>query len=361
MTDLYVGMLSGTSRDGVDLVLVSFDGDLPHIHYSLCLPYPPELTELLQLLISTGQRPAEPELRQLDNALTGFFGLAVEQFLDDAQIRPEKVTAIGSHGQTVWHDPPESIQLGDPQVIAERLGIITVGNFRQADLASGGQGAPLSPLLHRAIFKPRSGTRMVLNLGGIANISVVSSDGALQGFDTGPANCLLDSWIREQRGEPFDRDGQWSASGTVDTLLLLELMTDPYFRKPPPKSTGVEYFNLNWLRSRKRLNLVNAADVQATLAQLTASSIATAVAPYQPDELLVCGGGIHNPDIMNRLQSLLPSLQVGSTQSCGLNPDCVEAVLFAWLARERLAGKAQDTRGITGAKEKVLLGEIRHP
>jgi len=361
MTDLYVGMLSGTSRDGVDLVLVSFDGDRPELHQSLCLPYPPELATFLKQIIGRGTRPDDRELQQADGLLTRFFGQAVEQLLSVADLKPETITAIGSHGQTIWHDPPESIQLGAPEGIAHHTGITTVGRFRQADLACGGQGAPLAPLLHRAIFQPESGIRIVLNLGGIANISVIGSDGSLLGFDTGPANCLLDAWIQENRNETFDRNGEWSASGSVDQLLLLNLMADPYFKKPPPKSTGVEYFNLNWLKKQDRLASCDPVDVQSTLAQLTASTVASAMSAHHPDEVLICGGGVHNADLMRRLHALLPARRVTSTALFGLNPDCVEGVLFAWLARERLAGHAQDTGTITGASEPVLLGDVCPP
>jgi len=361
MTDLFIGMLSGTSRDGVDLVLVSFHGNQPEIHQTLCLPYPPELAELLAQIIQRGTRPDDSQRRQADELLTSFFAQSVKQLLAAAKVEPESVTAVGSHGQTVWHDPPESIQLGAPEGIARLTGITTVGRFRQADLARGGQGAPLAPLLHRAIFKPESGTRIVLNLGGIANISVIGGDGSLLGFDTGPANCLLDAWIRENRGEAFDRNGDWSAAGSADQTMLLTLMADPYFKKPPPKSTGVEYFNLNWLKKQVDLNSHDPVDVQSTLAQLTASTVAAAMAAHRPDEVLICGGGVHNYDVMRRLHALITARRVTSTALYGLNPDCVESVLFAWLARERLAGQAQDTRSVTGAREPVLLGDVYQP
>jgi anhydro-N-acetylmuramic acid kinase len=219
----------------------------------------------------------------------------------------------------------------------------------------------LAPLLHRTLFQPEKGKRVVLNLGGIANISVVYSDGTVTGFDTGPANCLLDAWIQDQLGEPFDQAGAWSGGGAVNKLLLLDLMMDPYFRKPPPKSTGVEYFNLNWLKNRAMVNAIDPRDVQATLAQLTASTVASSVSAYNPVDVLVCGGGAHNENLLSRLKNLLPDCTVESTASHGIDPDCVEAVLFAWLARERIAGRFQDTGSITGAREPVLLGEIFKP
>ncbi len=360
--NLYIGMISGTSRDGVDTVLVSFANKHPKILNSMCAPYPPDLADSLRSMIETGQRPAVNELKKMDDRLGDSFSQVVQALLVKAGIEPSAVTAIGSHGQTVWHDPggthPESIQLGNPQHIASNTGIVTVGDFRRADIEAGGQGAPLAPLLHRALFKPESGKRVVLNLGGIANISILNSDGSVSGFDTGPANCLLDGWIREQRGEPYDKEGAWSAGGAVNKLLLLNLLMDPWFKKPPPKSTGVEHFNLQWLKKRELINSIDPRDVQATLAQLTASTVASAIAPSKPADVLVCGGGAHNTDLLNRLQDLLPESLVLSTADHGLDPDWVEAVLFAWLARERLSGNAQDTRAITGASQHVLLGRV---
>jgi len=362
---LFIGMISGTSRDGVDTALVSLEDDQPRLLDSLCLPYPPDLADSLKDMIEAGQRPAANELQKTDDRLGDFFSQAVQALLERAGIESSAVTAIGSHGQTIWHDPggtnPESIQLGNPQRIAGNTGILTIGDFRRADIEAGGQGAPLAPLLHRALFKPESGTRVILNLGGIANISILNSGGSVSGFDTGPANCLLDGWIREQRGEPYDRDGAWSASGAVNKILLGKLLMDPWFRKPPPKSTGVEHFNLQWLKQQVLVNSIDPRDVQATLAQLTASTVASAIAPSSPSDILVCGGGVHNTDLLCRLQDLLPGIPVLSTAKKGLHADWVEAVLFAWLARERLAGNAQDTRKITGAKQPVLLGQIYGP
>jgi len=362
---LFVGMLSGTSRDGVDIALVSFAGDRPQVLEALCLPYPPELAAELKVMIDTGQRPPSQSQERAHDHLGRFFSRAVRQLLIHAGVEASEVTAVGSHGQTVWHDPdgnnPESIQLGNPRLIAEHTGITTVGDFRSGDVHAGGQGAPLAPLLHRALFQPERGVRVVLNLGGIANISVVASDGSITGFDTGPANCMLDAWVQHQRGIAFDENGEWSSGGVVDSVLLLELMRDPYFKKPPPKSTGVEHFNLGWLQNRDRASSLDPRDVQATLAQLTASTVASAVMPFAPADVLVCGGGVHNSDVMRRLRHLLPGCPVSSTEIEGLNPDCVEAVLFAWLARERLARRPQDTRTITGADQPVLLGEIYGP
>jgi anhydro-N-acetylmuramic acid kinase len=358
-------MISGTSRDGVDTVLVSFQGDRPQVHGSLCLPYPPVLADKLKRMVQTGKRPAEKDMQETDDLLADFFSEAARTLLERTGVAASSVVAIGSHGQTVWHQPagpdPETIQLGNPGRIARNTGLPTVGGFRQADMNAGGQGAPLAPLLHRALLQPTEGTRVVLNLGGIANISVLSDGGPVLGFDTGPANCLLDVWIQKQRGEPFDREGAWSAGGTVDQLLLLEMMRDPYFKKPPPKSTGVEYFNSAWIQQCERTQSIDPRDVQATLAQLTASTASAAISNYKPSDVLVCGGGAYNDDIMRRLRELLPDCAIDSTAKYGLEPDCVEAILFAWLARERIVGSLQDTGPITGADSVVRLGDIFYP
>ncbi len=371
--ELFIGMISGTSRDGVDAAMVSFEQGQPKIHAALCAPYPPGLAAKLQQAVLAGQRPEDDILAELDQQLAEQFSATVHQLLKKAGIPAQEIQAIGSHGQTVWHDPdgprPESIQLGNPQLIAELTGIDTVGDFRRADIEAGGQGAPLAPLLHRALFLPDSGPgpacRIVVNLGGIANISVIDQAGQVSGYDTGPANCLLDAWIQEHRHEPFDRDGNWAASGRKMSSLLQEMLADPYFHKPAPKSTGVEYFNLSWLRNFRPKGSGKApsdpADVQATLAELTAVTVADEIRPHAPNDVLVCGGGAHNSDLCLRLQNQLPGIAVKSTADFGLDPDWVEAVLFAWLARERLAGQPLDTRNITGAKNPVLLGFVAKP
>jgi anhydro-N-acetylmuramic acid kinase len=363
--DLYIGLISGTSRDGVDAALVRFRGAAPELLATLCQPYPDELAKRLEQLVKTGQRPADADMRELDQAIAGHFADSVRYVLDQAGCRAAAVCAIGSHGQTVWHAPdasrPESIQLGSPAAIAARTGICTVGDFRRADIEAGGQGAPLAPLLHRALFRPERGRRIVLNLGGIANISVVAASGEVHGFDTGPANCLLDAWIQTHQDLAFDRDGAWAGGGRVDHALLQDLLQDPFFDRQPPKSTGIEYFNLAWLNRRLAARSLNPRDVQATLTELTAVSVADAVRPVDAADLLLCGGGSHNTFLCERLQSLLPSMTVHSTAGFGVEPDWVEAVLFAWLARERLAGRAQDTRAITGARRPVLLGTVARP
>ena len=328
--NLYLGMLSGTSRDGADTVLVRFNEEGPQLLASLCVSYPEELAELLRRMISRGQRPADSELQLADQELAEFFALSAWAVLDRAGITASEVTAIGSHGQTVWHKPakqnPESIQLGNPQRIANLTGIRTVGRFRQADLGLGGQGAPLAPLLHAALLKPEEGVRAVLNLGGIANISLLNASGTAVGYDTGPGNCLLDAWIREHQGKDYDEGGQWAAAGKVDQDLLKLLYSDPYFSTRPPKSTGVEHFNLAWLQHHLDQGRFGEAglssrDIQATLSELTAQSVAVAVKNTAARELLVCGGGAHNFDLLWRIRRMLPGIEVDSTASCNLDPD----------------------------------------
>lgn len=376
--NLYIGMLSGTSRDGVDTVLVRFGPEKPEVLESLCVAYPPELAQSLRQLIERRHRPANDEMQSTDRELAEFFSLVAWDLLNRAGVSPGEVTAIGSHGQTVWHNPtrlnPETLQLGDPQRIADLSGIKTVGNFRQADLRAGGQGAPLAPLLHKALLKPEEGVRAVLNIGGIANISLIEASGKVSGYDTGPGNCLLDGWIHEHHAKNYDASGAWAEGGSVDRKLLDLLLDDPYFTMPAPKSTGVEYFNLHWLQNRlaevaretkpamPTENLPQSPqDIQATLSEFTALTVAEAVLNSAAKDLLICGGGMHNSDLINRLRRLLPHTPISSTVEHGIEPDLMEGILFAWLARERLATRKLDTRLITGAKEPVMLGDVFVP
>jgi anhydro-N-acetylmuramic acid kinase len=352
----------------VDAALVAFDGHRPRLLTHACVPYPPLLAESLAEMVDAAVRPTESAMRQLDPMLVEVFADAVRIVLQQADLPPasasKEVVAIGSHGQTVWHDPnaspAETIQLGSPEALARVTGHTTVGFFRQADLGAGGQGAPLAPLLHRELFRPESGCRAVINLGGIANVSLVRSSGEVSGFDTGPANCLMDAWIRRHLGKPYDEDGAWAASGRTDAELLTRLLDDPYFERQPPKSTGVEHFNLQWLDQRLQGRTLLPEDVQATLCDLSAHTVASSLPIGETGQILVCGGGSHNSQLLRRIAHL-SGRSVETTAAAGLHPDWVEAVLFAWLARERLAGRAQDTRNITGAATPVMLGEVFSP
>lgn len=360
---LYIGLLSGTSRDGVDAVLTRIEGDQAKVVDSRCDTYPGDIRVGLIDMLKTGRRPLKPEMDELHRKLGDCFADSVLGLLTQTGHAADDIRAIGSHGQTVWHEPdgnpPESIQLGDADIIANRTGITTVAGFRQADMLAGGQGAPLAPLLHRRLFASDSEQRVVLNIGGIANLTFLGSDGSVSGFDSGPGNCLLDAWIQQQRGEPFDKDGQWSGNGWTYREMLLSMMDDPYFHLPPPKSTGIELFNLDWLQKHIPDPAPAPGDIQATLAEFTAYSIVAAITAAwgAPDRLLVCGGGVHNFDLKMRLHANLDGQPIESTAEHGVDPDCVEGLLFAWLAQQRLAGIRQDTRSITGAGEPVLLGD----
>lgn len=359
-TELFIGMLSGTSRDGADLALVSFEEGRPHLENSACIAYPDPIEDLLATAINAKQKPDKALQQTLDQQLGEFFADCAIRLIDESGVDRSQVTAIGSHGQTVWHEPPESMQLGDPGLIARKTGITTIGHFRQPDLEAGGEGAPLAPLIHRALLRPAQGRRAILNLGGIANLTLLDAHGNVSGYDTGPANCLLDGWISRNRDKAFDESGEWAASGKPVLPLLMTLLEDPWFSRLPPKSTGVEYFHLDWLAQKVELDGFAPVDIQATLAELTARSVAAEI-PGDVSEVLICGGGVHNKDLIRRLGDQRRDCSFQSTLSQGIDPDAVEAMLFAWLARERLLEHAQDTTSITGASHPVLLGEVISP
>lgn len=356
-----VGLMSGTSMDGVDAALVRLPPDAaPVLEHFLDRPYPAALAARLRRV--DAQAPLGEALA-LDAELAGVYAEAVSALLAEAGTPATEVAAIGCHGQTVWHapaaQPPVTCQLGDPSRLAEATGIRVVADFRQRDMAAGGEAAPLAPIFHAALFGADA-PRGVLNLGGIGNLTVLGAGGTLEGgFDTGPANTLLDAWARRQLGRDRDEDGRWAASGQVDDALLARLLADPYFRRPPPRSTGPEHFNLDWVAAALRGG-EDPADVQATLTELTARSVAEAVEEWAPAvrELLVCGGGAHNGELMRRLAAALPGHRVGSTTSAGVPPEAVEAVGFAWLAGESLEGRAVDLRRVTGSRHPVMLGGI---
>ncbi|NLO81436.1 MAG: anhydro-N-acetylmuramic acid kinase [Xanthomonadaceae bacterium] len=358
MAGLFIGLMSGTSADAIDAALLRFQ---PRLHV-LATRSTPLSAKVQQRILAIHADSPLRAVAELDILLGRLFAQAALELLAAAGVRPEDVTAIGSHGQTVWHAPdgtvPFTLQLGDPNVIAELTGITTVADFRRRDVAAGGQGAPLVPAFHREIFAG-AGDCCVLNLGGIANITVLAGDATL-GFDVGPANTLLDGWIRQHLGRRFDADGAWAASGAVLPELLEALLEDPYFARPPPKSTGPEHFSLAWLERHLHGRAYRAQDVQATLLELTARSIATAVRrhAHTARQLLVCGGGVHNRALMTRLQDLLAPLPVRSTAELGVDPDFVEACAFAWLARQRLLERPGNVPEVTGASAPVILGGI---
>ena len=361
---LYLGLISGTSADSIDAALVGFSRGVPQLRASHTHPWPEDLRRRM-LALAQGESTMDLDaFGRLDVQIGHCFADAALHLLERSSTPATAVRAIGSHGQTLRHRPageyPFTLQLGDPSVIAERCGIDVVADFRRADVAAGGQGAPLLPALHAMLLARPEHTRVVLNLGGIANITVLGADGSVFGFDTGPANGLLDAWCLRQRGEPFDRDGAYAASGRLDTGLLDALLADPYFALPPPKSTGREHFHLDWLAAHPQLAALDPADVQATLLELTARSVAAAIAQHAPDaeEVLACGGGVHNGALMRQLGELLAPRVLLSTSRHGIDPDFLEATAFAWLARQRLLGLPGNLPAVTGARGSRVLGAI---
>jgi anhydro-N-acetylmuramic acid kinase len=364
MPDLYIGLMSGTSMDGIDAALVSFGDASVEILATRGHDYPDDLRQTLIESRSDSSLRSSDDVAELHRRVGECFRDAAIELLNTANADASAVRAIGSHGQTLRHEPdadtPYSLQIGDPEIIARGTGITTIADFRRKDIELGGQGAPLAPAFHEWLFRRSGETRVVLNIGGIANITVLHGDNSsTTGFDTGPGSTLLDAWIRRHKNASYDKDGHWSSSGSVVNELLTRLMADPYFALSPPKSTGFEYFNLDWL-DRVLDPHQDPADVQATLCQLTADSIAQAVRTAAADasEILVCGGGVHNRDLMARLQSALSNARVQSTAVAGLDADWVEAVAFAWLAMRTTHGETGNLPGVTGAARGAVLGTV---
>ncbi len=354
--------MSGTSVDGIDAVLADLRDSPPRLLRGITRAWPTDLrAQLLALNL-----PLDQELHRaavLDNAVARQSARAVQALLAEAAVSSSRITAIGSHGQTVRHAPasddPYTIQLGNPSLLSELTGITVVADFRRRDLAAGGQGAPLAPAFHAAFFRSHDEDRAVVNIGGIANLSLLPADptAVVTGFDTGPGNGLLDSWAAQQLGTPMDRDGGWAASGQVRSELLERWLADPYFRQAAPKSTGREYFNPSWPGD---VSAYRPADVQASLTALTAITIADALGQQAPTtrRLLVCGGGVHNPTLLQRLGAQLPGLAIQSTATLGIDPDYLEALGFAWLAHRTLSGQPGNLPTVTGARGPRILGGI---
>lgn len=361
---LYIGLISGTSADGIDAALVRFEHDKPQLVAALVHPWPVDLRAQILAVAQDETRLDLDAYGRLDVAIGQCFADAALQLLRDSDTPAHDVRAIGSHGQTLRHRPhgdfPFTLQVGDPSVIAERCGIDVVADFRRADVAAGGQGAPLLPAVHAMLLGRQGESRVVLNLGGIANITVLRADGHVFGFDTGPANGLMDAWCLRHRGEAFDRDGAFARSGQIDGPLLAQLLADPYFALPPPKSTGREHFHLAWLDGHPRAATLHPADVQATLLELSVRSIAEAIAAHAPGamDVLACGGGVHNAALMERLAMLLAPCRVRSTADEGVDPDYLEATAFAWLARQRLLKRPGNLPAVTGARGPRVLGAV---
>ncbi|NIK02937.1 anhydro-N-acetylmuramic acid kinase [Xanthomonas cannabis] len=364
---LYLGLMSGTSADGIDAALVRFADD-SHRRCELVagttVPWAPPLRDALIALGQGAETVAIDALGELDAQVGLAFADAANRLIEESGVARQHIRAIGSHGQTIRHRPTSAPaftwQIGDASRIAEHTGLTTVADFRRRDVAAGGQGAPLMPAFHLAMLGAGDEDRAVLNLGGIGNLTLIPRDGAVRGFDTGPANALLDSWCQQHRGTAFDADGLFAASGHVDSVLLQALLSDPWFALAPPKSTGREQFHLAWVREAMGGRALQAADVQATLLELTAATVAEALLRLQPQtrRVLVCGGGVRNPVSMARLAARLPGVVVESSARHGMDPDYLEAMGFAWLAAELLAGRPANLPSVTGAAGPRLLGAI---
>lgn len=361
----YIGLMSGTSVDAVDAVLVDFQGPAPVLLHTYSEPIPPSLRAQIIELFTPGPDEID-RMGALHRQLGYLYSSAVTALLTLAEVPTTQILAIGNHGQTIRHRPNPaaehafSLQIGDHHYLAQTTGICVVGDFRGRDIAVGGQGAPLVPGFHQAVFGSATASRCVLNIGGIANLTYLPGEGACIGFDTGPGNGLMDAWIQRHQNLAFDADGLWAASGSVDSGLLVQLLSHPYFSQPPPKSTGKEEFTLAWLETvLAHCAPIEAANVQRTLLELTAVSISRTLERFCPDcdDIYLCGGGVNNQLLWSRLEALLQK-PLSTTAALGVPPQWVEAMAFAWLAKRCLDGLPGNVPSVTGAGQAVVLGAI---
>lgn len=383
-SNLYIGLMSGTSADSIDAVLVDLSSETPQRTPKLLATHSVGLANLklpdktpIKAEIKALASPCDNELHrmnQLDRTLGQLFAQATNELLTKSELSLDKIMAIGSHGQTIRHYPtsntPSStntdmtytVQVGDPNSIAQLTGITTVADFRRRDIALGGQGAPLVPAFHQAVFEKPGFSRAIVNIGGIANITVLAGDGSpLLGYDTGPGNGLMDKWIQQHQKKDYDNGGQWASQGNIIEPLLESLMNTPYLKESPPKSTGPELFNSSWINNHlTAYTTANPADVQATLLEFTAQTITQALKRHTPTprEIFFCGGGAYNTILMQRLELLLHPNLIASTTQLGIPPEWVEAAAFAWLAKQTLEGKPGNAPSVTGATEQAVLGAI---
>ncbi len=370
---LLIGLMSGTSLDGLDAVLCEYTPSelstpaIPRLIAQRCEPLPAALRQELLALTQPGANEIE-RLGAADVALGRFQADVVNRLLADAGTNARQIRAIGSHGQTIRHRPllpePFTLQIGDPHILAEQTGITVIADFRRRDIAAGGEGAPLAPGFHAACLRSPDQDRVIVNIGGMANITLLSRDSQAPviGYDTGPGNVLMDGWIQETLQQPYDKDGAWATTGCVDSALFERLHDHPYFSQPFPKSTGREAFNPDWLK-RQLLQLSPQPapqDIQATLLELTGRTIAEAINQHNLPQahIYLCGGGAYNGALKQRLQTLLPDASVADTGALGIAPEWLEATAFAWLAQQCLDGMAGNRAEVTGAKGPRVLGAI---
>lgn len=360
MSELYIGLMSGTSADGIDAALVDFSQPQPKLVQSHSSKFSPQLRQTILGLCQSGPNEIN-RMGELDILLGKAFADTINVLLQKSRISAKQVRAVGSHGQTIRHYPNQSftLQIGDPNIIAAETGITTIADFRRRDIAYGGQGAPLTPAFHQVVFAKKGHDRVIVNIGGIANITLLPGNNqTVSGFDTGPGNMLLDAWTEKHLQQAYDKDGAWASQGNVNQGLLNKLLTDPFFFLPPPKSSGREYFNLVWLENYLSTPL-SPVDVQATLVALTAQTIMAEIKHYfTQGEIFICGGGAHNKLLMQHLRKNATSFTVSTTHELGIDPEWVEAIAFAWLAKQTLSGQAGNVTAITGAKKAAILGGV---
>jgi len=361
MTELYIGLMSGTSMDGVDAALVDFSTATPNLIHNFYHPFSDEIKNQISALTMSGENEIH-RLATLDASLANEFSFATNELLKASQLKPKDIQAIGSHGQTIRHAPnaetPFTLQISDPNTIASLTNITTVADFRRKDIALKGQGAPLTPVFHEAIFRSTDEDRIIVNIGGIANITVLPADPSkpIVGFDTGPGNTLLDAWAKKNIDRNYDEGGEWAATGNTDETLLSTMLADAYFKMSAPKSTGTDYFNLDWFAQFN--TQLKPEAIQATLVALTAISIANSIP--KESKVIVCGGGVHNHYLINTLEKFCGQ-KVFSSEEFGIEPDWVEAIAFAWLAKQTLTKKPINLCNITGSKRPAILGGIYYP
>lgn len=356
---LFAGLMSGTSLDGVDAALVEFSDETPRLIAAHYLPYPEEIRARCLALQTPGNNELDESAR-LAQSLVRLYADGISSLLASAGVAASAITALGCHGQTVRHNPAAaySIQLNDPALLAELTGIAVVADFRSRDLAAGGQGAPLVPAFHEAMFRSEAVRRVVVNIGGIANLTDLPPGAPTRGFDCGPGNMLMDAWIGKLRGDRFDRDGAWARSGRVLPELLSRLWAHPFFARQAPKSCGREEFNLVWLDGLLAGD-ERPEDVAHTLLELTAQGIHSAIGAIDENtEVFVCGGGAHNGLLMERLAALMPQAKVQVSDALGVDADWMEAMAFAWLARQTWLGRCGNLPAVTGARGARVLGAI---
>lgn len=358
--------MSGTSLDGIDVAIVDISDKQINLVASHCYPIPEDMRQQLTDICVSKQTTLQ-QLGEIDHRLGLIYAEAINDILAKQHIQPQIIQAIGCHGQTIYHSPnisyPFTMQIGDANMIAARTNITTIADFRRKDMAFGGQGAPLVPAFHQAVFASETKNRVILNIGGIANFTVICPNQSLIGYDTGPGNTLLDSWIYQNIGKTYDKDARWALGGTINNDLLNHLLDEPYFALTAPKSTGRELFNLAWLNHKLAGYSLSPQDIQATLVEFTVMSIVNelmklTLTPNLDNELIVCGGGARNPLIMQRFTAHLKHWSVKTTNDYGVDLDYVEAMAFAWLAHQRIHGLPGNVPEVTGATQAVSLGVI---